>query len=409
MPTLADKLKRLGLKSAAHLPPVPTKPPQTEAAIENFLPGHFQPTPHGPLFVVKKQYPLSYRPGESSLGQMPSLQLVAEWAGDNRITSHNLESFVFLDTETTGLAGGTGTYAFLIGVGRYQNGHFHLAQFFMRNPLDEPAQLAALTDFLNPCTVLVTFNGKSFDVPLLNTRYISQGQPSPLAAPAQFDLLHLARRLWRDRLARCSLGHLEQHILQASRSQEDIPGWLIPDVYFTYLRSGDARPLKSIFYHNALDILAMAALLNHIAHLLADPLHSQVEHALDLAAIGRLYETSGQTEQAITLYQQSLNRGLPPENYKATLHRLSFIHKRRGEMPIALKLWQEAAAKRHIYAHVELAKFYEHHTHNYHQAAHWTQTALALVNLPQSPRVERHRYRPELEYRLARLQRKIKK
>jgi len=190
-------------------------------------------------------------------------------------------------------------------------------------------------------------------------------------------------------------------------TQEDVPGWLIPSVYFDYLRSGDARPLKGIFYHNAMDILAMAGLLNHVSQVLEDPLNGRVEHSLDLVALAKLFEALGQLERAIQLYQHGLTLDLPEENYWDTLQRLSFMHKRQGNWTTAIELWQQAAEGRQIYAHVELAKYFEHQMCDYHQATYWTQNALELINTPLYPRSRRRQWYAELEHRLARLRRKM--
>ena len=408
MASLSDKLKSLGVKVGARDLP-PPRPRAEVYAVEQLLPGYFQPTSRGEIFVVEKLYSPEYRHGRAGLQISASLHTVARWANERRIASAEPAAMAFLDTETTGLAGGTGTYAFLIGVGRFEGEQFRLAQFFMRDPAEEPAQLAALSDFLAPGEILVTFNGKAFDAPLLNARYITNGQASPLTRLAHLDLLPLARRLWRDRLPSRALGQLEVHILGAGRTQEDVPGWLIPTIYFDYLRSGDARPLQGIFYHNAMDILAMAALLNHMAQLLADPLDGQVEHGLDLVAIARLLEDLGQLEQAAHLYRHGLSRDLPEEHYWDTLERLALMFKRQGDWPAAVELWQQAAAGRQIYAHIELAKFHEHQARDYSQAAYWTETALTIINAPNYPRAARRQWRSELEHRLARLQRKLKK
>jgi len=130
------------------------------------------------------------------------------------------EGFVFLDTETTGLAGGTGTFAFLIGLDASMAMISKLSQYFMRDPAEESALLAAVAEFIHPCQALVTFNGKSFDVPLLNTRYTLQAISSPFANLSHVDLLPLARRLWRDRLPSRALGYLETSILGAKRTKK---------------------------------------------------------------------------------------------------------------------------------------------------------------------------------------------
>ena len=406
--SLSDKLKSLGVQVGARnlTPPVPKT---ADYPIEQIVPGELWPTDYGQTFVVEKWYEAEHRHGRVGLRPTTSLQPIASWAKAEQLAACPLDKFAFIDTETTGLAGGTGTYAFLIGVGRFEGDHFRLAQFFMRDPAEESAQLAALTKFLEPCSALVTFNGKSFDGPLLTTRYITQGEVFPLVEAPHLDLLHLARRLWRDRLPSRTLGDLEQQILGAERTEEDTPGWLIPTLYFNYLRDGDARPLKGVFYHNALDVLAMAALLNHMSHMLADPLNHTVEHALDLVAIAKLFEDLGQVDLAVELFKQGLQRNdLPEENYWQTQRRLSLIHRRQGDLTAAVEVWSQAAAGRQIYAHVELAKFYEHKQRDFETARQWTQTALDLVSARHQAHSERRKWLADLEYRLARLHRKLK-
>jgi hypothetical protein len=333
--------------------------------------------------------------------------LVASWAGDERIAGMAPEQFAFIDTETTGLAGGSGTYAFMVGAGRFEADGFRLAQFFLRDPADEPALLAGLEAFLAPCEVLVSFNGKSYDLPLLQARYITNGTPFPWVDTAHLDLLHLARRLWRQRLPSRTLGYLEEHILGLKRTGEDTPGWMIPELYFDYLRSGDARPLKGVFYHNAMDILSLAVLAEHTAHLLADPLDGRVEHALDLVAIGKLNQDLGKLDQAAAILERGLEQELPQEVHQQAVKMLSFIQKRRGEMPLALSLWWQAAADREIYAHEELAKYYEHTEKEYKEALRWTEAALAILRLPAASFTEKLQWEGDLKHRQARLQEKL--
>jgi uncharacterized protein YprB with RNaseH-like and TPR domain len=411
MDSLSERLKALGVKLGARdlAPPRPRDP----YPIQVVVPGRYQETPYGEVFLVEKRYPLTHQHGSASLSVTASLRFIAEWARDPRLAQVEATTFAFLDTETTGLAGGTGTYAFLVGAARHEDESFHLVQFFMRDPADEPALLFALAEFLRPCQALVTFNGKAFDVPLLNARYITNGEAPPLTSTPHLDLLPLARRLWRDRLPSRTLGYLEEHILNLSRSQEDVPGWVIPGLYFDYLRTGDARPLKSVFYHNAVDVLSLAALLSYIAELLdaplrgADNLHRILVHALDLVALAKLFEDLRHFETAAKLYEHGIAHDLPEVTYWEAVRRLSFVHKRRGDLSAAVALWRQAARGDHIYAHVELAKYCEHRTRDYRQAADWTQAAIALVDAPGFPRGERRRWLDDLEHRLARLQRKL--
>ncbi len=400
MPTLSDKLKSLGVRVGARdLPP----PAQNPLAIERVVPGRLQPTDYGPAFVVETTYAADYRHGRVGLPVTASLKTVAEWARDARIAACGLQSFLFLDTETTGMAGGTGTYAFLVGIGRFAGDEFRLAQILMRDPIEEPATLALLRECLRPTDALVTFNGKAFDVPLLNARYITNGRDSPFPSLAHLDLLPLARRLWRERLESRALGSLEIHILGAQRTEDDLPSWLVPQVYFDYLRTGDARPLKRILYHNAMDVVAMAALLNHIAQMLADPFGFAVEHGLDVIALAKLYEHLGRLAEAAQLYERGLEYDLEEQVFRLTFQRLSLLQRRRGDLPAAVELWHKAAGSRQIYAFVELAKYYEHKTRDYALAAQWTQDALDVIAAPDSPVDLRKHWQAELEHRLERL------
>ena len=275
------------------------------------------------------------------------------------------------------MAGGTGTYAFLVGAARFtEQGDFLLQQFFMRDPSEEPALLEALAHFLAPAQALVTFNGKAFDAPLLNTRYLMHRMPNPMREFAHLDLLPLARRLWRDRLESRALKYIEENVLLAPRSLEEVPGYEIPYLYFDYLRTGDARPLKGVFYHNAMDVVAMAALLSHTASMLADPFHEGIQHGLDVIAMARLYEHLGQVETAARLFERGLQMDLGQEYFWEAVRRLAVLQKRRGDFDQAAPLWEQAAADGHIYAFVELAKFHEHKRRDPAAALEWTRLAL---------------------------------
>lgn len=404
MPSISDRLKSLGVQIGAQNLPSPER---ASFPIETVVDGQFLQTPFGQAFVVESRYPPGHNQGKARINLDASLHTIAAWAGEPRLLDLHPGSFVFLDTETSGLAGGTGTYAFLIGVGRFTEQDFRLAQYFMCDPVEEPAHLAAFNQFLGSHDGLVTFNGKAFDVPLLNTRFITNGEKSPLAAAAHLDLLPLARRLWRDRLPSRALSYLEEHILQVKRTHEDVPGWLIPIMYFDYLRNGDARPLKKVFYHNAMDILSLAALLNHVAAILAEPMSGRVDHPVDLVAIGKLFEDLGYLETSTSLYAFALDQDLTEESRRDALQRWSFLEKRRGNFIQAIDLWREAAGRKEIYACVELAKYYEHREGDFQQACKWTEEALFFADSSIYSRLERQQWIPLLNHRLSRLHRKI--
>lgn len=405
MPTLSERLKSLGVQvGTKDLPP-----PQESKSfpVEEVVAGRFIDAGNGMTYLIEEDFPIDYIHGQVGLRLASTPNLIAEWAGQLIIAEQELESIVFLDTETSGLAGGTGTFAFLVGAGRYTPDGFHLAQFFMRDPLEEPALLIALEEFLASCRTVVSFNGKAFDVPLLDTRYTLQGWKSPFKKLAHVDLLHLSRRLWRDRLPSRTLANIEVQILHASRTDDEIPGWMIPQMYFDYLRDGDARPLKRVFYHNAMDVVSLAALLNHTSSLLENPLAQSTNEYIDLAAVARLLEDLGHIEKAVEIYEVCLAAELPEEIHNDTLYRLSLLHKHNNNYPAAIPLWEQAASRRKIYAYEELAKYFEHHAIDLEMAMKWTQEALEFIDSADLPSTEKRHWKSEFQHRFRRLLRKI--
>ena len=405
MPTLSERLKAMGVKVGTKDIPQPL--PSKTHPVEEVVAGRFIEAGGGSTYVIEQDFKTSYLHGEIGLRISTSPKTISEWAGNEKIAYQDPETLVFLDTETSGLAGGTGTFAFLVGVGRYTPDGFHLAQFFMRDPLEEAALLLALEDFLAPCQTIVSFNGKAFDIPLLDARYILQGWKSPFKSLGHVDLLHLARRLWRDRLPSRTLANIEVQILHASRTDEEIPGWMIPQIYFDYLRDGDARPLQRVFYHNAMDVVSLAALLNHTSGMLENPLDQTGSGAIEIAAIARLMEDLGHTERAMQLYQYCLQAEAPEEVYDDTLQRLALLHKHNNDYPLAVPLWEQAASHRRLYAYEELAKYYEHHAEDLELAYKWTREALDQLESTDIPSLERSQWESEFLHRLERLERKI--
>ncbi len=403
-PSLADKLKSLGVKVGAKEVPQPKT--IKRVSIDRVLKGDYRQTRSGESFVYEQRFPIKDLHGEISLYPTLIPAILAEYVKDARISELPIEKFIFFDTETSGLSGGTGTYAFMVGVGRYEGDEFILAQFFLRDPAEEPAMLEALAEFFAHGEVLVSYNGKSFDAPLLETRYKLHSIPLPFEDYAHLDLLHLARRLWRERLASRTLQSIEKHILGVTRTAEEVPGYEIPYLYFDYLRDKDARPMKGIFYHNEMDILSLAALLNHAGVMLNDPFGEKVEESLDIIAIAKLFEDMKKWDDAARLYEYGLAGDLPEEDFQKAVKRLAVLQRRRGDIDEAVKWWKRAAGEGQIYAWVELAKHYEHRVKDYDLAEDATHRALSLMNETQNPHA-RTLWAGELAHRLKRLTRKI--
>lgn len=406
MPSLSEKLKSLGVNIGPDALEHKKKPPQYP--IEKVVPnGDEISTPLGQTFVINHTYQDDPRKEDNQLKFSAALINLSTWIGDPLLVNRKPSSFVFLDTETSGLAGGSGTYAFLIGLGRFSKNGFELSQFFMRDPFEEPAQLAALQSALVDCEVLVTYNGKSFDVPLLNSRFIANGDPPPLNNYTHIDLLHIARRLWRDRLESRTLGSIEASILDLPRSEQDIPGWMVPTIYFDYIKTGDARPIANVLYHNAMDIISLASLLNHVSLMLDDPLSGIVEDGIDLISMAKMYEDMGEYNAAAECFERGLKYDLPPRIRNQALQRWSIMEKRRGNLQRSIELWVQAANFKEIYAHEELAKAYEHKTKDIAEAISWTELALEIVNSPEFPVIERKIWISKLEHRINRLHKKL--
>jgi uncharacterized protein YprB with RNaseH-like and TPR domain len=403
MASLADKLKSLGVKTASSLP---TPPKVVSHTIDFVVAGSFRATPRGEAFIAEQTFSEDYLHGKTSPYSVPSRSVISQWANDVRIAELPINKFAFLDTETSGMAGGTGTYAFLVGAARFVDGKFVLQQFFLRDPSEEPAMLEALINFLAPCEALVTFNGKAFDAPLLATRYKMHRIPVPFKDYAHLDLLPLARRLWRDRLPSRALKYLEEHVLGFTRTSDEVPGYEIPWLYFDYLRTQDARPLGGVFYHNAMDVVAMAALLSHMSELLADPYNGRVEHGLDFIALGKLYEDLNHWDEAARLFERGLELGLTESDFGVAVRRLSILQKKRGDVDQALRLWEQAAEKGHIYAHIELAKYYEHKKRDAKSSLEWAKSARKEAERADLPGYIRKHWLDEIDHRLARLERK---
>ncbi len=402
--SISDRLKSLGVKTgAADLAP---PKPKSSYGIDSVIAGAFQTTPLGDVFFTEQTYAPDYCHGIAPILCSTPRSLISQWANDPRLAEIPLSKFAFLDTETSGLSGGTGTYAFMVGIARFMGDQLVLRQFFMRDPSEESAMLEAIAQFLAPAQALVTFNGKAFDAPLLATRFRLHHIPIPHEGYAHLDLLPLARRLWRDRLESRALKYLEQHILRMSRSSEEVPGYEIPWLYFDYLKSGDARPLAGVFYHNAMDVVAMAALLTHVNDVMENPYDGRVEHGIDFIALGKLFEDLGHWEEAARLFERGLQSGVTESDFGVAVKRLSILQKKRGDFAEALRLWEEAAMSGHIYAHIEMAKYYEHKCRDVQAALKWTRSALEHVKHADLPAYARKHWLHEINHRLERLERK---
>ena len=405
---LGERLKRLGLHRG--LGKVRSRPRRRGPAIEELLSGQIVDTDHGPFFLYREGHGLDARHGQHALADLLAhpQQAAALLARDERLSGVDFRRMAFIDTETTGLAGGTGTYAFLVGVGVFDEEGFSIHQFFMRDYDEELAMLHALGELLDGLEAVVSFNGKSFDLPLLETRFIMARQPPRLIDAPHLDLLPVARRFWKYRLDSCALSSLETEVLGVQRTEDDVPGWLIPGLYVDYARSGDSREMPRIFYHNAQDILSLVTLTARMCDLLSAPLPPDADvPGEDLYGLARLLNELGQSDRAEAAFEQSALTSQSEQVREMAMRDLAYLLKRQERREEALPWWQQLVESRtSVYACEELAKHYEWQDADLAQAVAWTEQAIALTGA-WALGSKRRDTLAQLEHRLERLNRKL--
>ncbi|MGB8541570.1 MAG: ribonuclease H-like domain-containing protein [Candidatus Acidiferrales bacterium] len=319
--------------------------------------------------------------------------------------------WLFLDTETTGIMGGTGTYPFMVGIAWWDAGGLEVEQFFMRDHGDEHALLVTLAERMAERRVLVTFNGKSFDWPLLETRYRMTRKLRPPTPTAHLDFLHPARNLWRVRIGSVRLWELERHVLGWNRGP-DLVSELIPEIYFDFLRGGPPEPLVPIFLHNQMDLRGLAALSSRIVSLLAE--HGrEKKDGFELFGLSRICERRGETKRARQHYEQSIALSeLSEESDRAAKKSLARLAKRGGDLTLARDLWEGMLghSREGVEAYEQLAIYYERHSGETERAAETSRGALKALQQARRLGVigasAYQQLRGRFERRLARVERK---
>jgi uncharacterized protein len=361
----------------------------------------------GSFYLIEKKYPFTYKHGGYTFEKAVSLDYspLSKAVTDSK-ESLNLEDMIFLDTETTGLSGGTGTVAFLIGVGFFNKEGFVLQQYFMRDYNEETTMLKALNEIFSSHKVVVTFNGKAFDWNLLQTRYTSNRLRIGMKNPVHLDLLYPSRILWKQKLENCRLCSIEENILKLKRI-DDIPGSLIPSVYFKYLDDRNANEIKKVIIHNEKDILSMVSLMTRINMLLSNPL-SEAKDAIELLGAGRVFEKRENFELAMEcFYKCSTSSNCYVK--ELSLKKLAFLYKRNRNYIKAVECLETVLAGStapNIPVKIELAKHYEHRVAEIGKALEIVRNALEICS---QAGFIRELYFEDLKVRLERLKRKAQK
>jgi uncharacterized protein YprB with RNaseH-like and TPR domain len=356
-------------------------------------------------YLIEREYPPAYRHGERILDRLlgsASLPAMFNLPGETEPSR-----MIFMDTETTGLAGGAGTLAFLVGTGSFGKNGFLLRQYFLPDPAGEAAMLEDVLTEMEAGAALVTFNGRAFDVPILQARAtLRLRRFDALKGTAHLDLLAHARRLWRRKLDSCSLGSLEHEMLGVRRSYEDVPSSLIPFLYREYLQTGDPQPMEGVLYHNAQDILSMATLAADILDRYLLP-PAEIPDPLEALSLAFSFRREGQTDPAEDAFRASLRGTLPAAERAHALEGLAALLKQKRTTREAAAFWEEwhTLAPEDPRPCVELAKYYEWREKDAARALAWAEQALSAAQEMPLP-VQRDAKRAA-EHRIKRLKRKL--
>ncbi len=372
-----------------------------EFEIDTVVPGQLVPDESGAFYLVRHDFPLDHHQGNVALGAVlrGSSKHIAFSACDPGLEDFDVRKTLFMDTETIGLAGGAGTVAFLVGAGYFTEEGFRLDQCFMRDYDDEEPMLRYVAGLLENAEAVVSYNGKSFDLPLLRTRFIQHRLPFRGDGLLHYDLVHVARRFWKRRLADCSLGNIEREVLGVRR-HGDIPSFLIPQMWFDYLNTRDAGPLKPVFYHHRMDILSLVALTAWLCQCLERPVGESFEHTEDRLSLVRLHFKQKHYADVIQHANAFLEREDRSPLRRECLEMLAMACKRLQKFVEMQQAWELVLDEfpSDITARLELAKHHEHRTRD-----------LPAAEKLLAEAVERYDPAPATLARLERIRRKLAK
>lgn len=360
------------------------------------------------FYLVRTEFGPDTEHGHLALGEAlkTASKHVSLSACDDELGDFDPRSAIFIDTETTGLAGGAGTVTFLVGVGYFVGDTFRVDQCFMRDYDDEEPMLHYLGELFANADSVVSYNGKSFDLPLLRTRFITNRIPFRLEGTAHFDLVHAARRFYKKRLGDCSLGNIERAVLGIDRVG-DVDSAEIPRIWLDYLFSRDARDLEAVFYHHKTDILSLVTLTALLSRALDVPKGEGFEHHEDRLSLVKLHYRQKRYNDVLDLGTSLLDSAQDATIECECLEMLGFTAKRLERWEFMEETWARllAASPNSLVAHAELAKHFEHRKRDLGEAERICIKALACLErqavIPQA-------YAPDyFHHRLERIRRKL--
>lgn len=394
MSDLLKKLQDLGLKvdMASNLETVRS----TTTNVNDFVLGEWVELNSSRIFVVKRMYPYGSSHGDIILDLKDLGRVIHDFWLTGRSAGIKISEIVFLDTETSSLSIGAGALIFLFGCCYFAEGGLEVLQIFIEDPSHEYLFLTYIGNYLEKFKCLVSYNGKSFDVPVLRSRYILNRIPHRLDRFNHIDLLHIARRIWKYDLDSKKLSDIETGVMHFKRGEEEIPGWLVPQIYQDYVQTENAEPLKGVFYHNEIDVVSLAGLFLRIEQMLStNYLSGNVTLSL-----GEIFHKARDYTTADEYYKKALENNSEAYFREKTLLNLAYSLKKQDRLEEMCSVWEQLAEAEKMTACVELAKFYEHKAKDYVSALDWTEKAIQLSGKLSSYSEE---FKAELEHRKARL------
>jgi uncharacterized protein YprB with RNaseH-like and TPR domain len=400
---LRRKLERAMHRREQMIPAPMHTPKRTITPLEHAVIGEEVQTSHGTFFVSRSVMHGDHLHGHSRIYDLSCANMQAVgFLTDHQITQDMfLSNGLFLDSETTGLSGGAGTFPFLIGLGWFESDTFVTCQLFARDFSEEGAMLRYLSDLASGKRFLVTFNGKAYDVNLLAARFILNRCQDKLSPMPHVDLLHSSRRLIAHRLENARLSTIEKHVLGVERAG-DLPSDEIPQRYFDWLRQRDGRLLEDVFIHNRIDIVSMASLMKYLSDLFNQNQEMERGRDGDLLKVAGLVYQRGELAKSEKMLR-ALTSSHDSDIAMGARQDLSVIYKRTNRWDEAVELWQNLVSldPYNFFAVEELAKFYEHRTGECERAL---QLVRALLN---GKGCSSDLERASAEYRLRRLLHKV--
>jgi uncharacterized protein YprB with RNaseH-like and TPR domain len=358
----------------------------------------------GRYFYNEHQYPSSYIHGSISFDQFFQPNSIYSTPESDR--NFDLNKCIFLDTETTGLATSGGTFAFMVGIGWFEETHFALRQYFLETPDQEEAMLLDLENLLSLHQFMVTYNGISFDIPILKSRFKYHRIPTTIGNKDQIDLLKYARMLFRYQFDNRSLKSIESKVLNFSRTEEEIPGYLAPVIYQDYLKTGKIQDIIGVFYHNEMDVISLAALLRIINEVSNENgTHFSTYETLHFS-LARQFDKNLDFTKAIDYYSKALEQSKLPDAIRLSCYQsLATIFKKTNQIEKAMVFWELASEFGSAESYIELAKIFEHKVKNYESALENCKKALLLLENEVNS-IKRAVLQEQIDYRMERLKAK---